>query len=68
MDVPIFFAPLRESNQAVPRAVRVQVVHAKAQRREDEMSVIFKMYPLTKNVGKLSKLTLNPYIFATHII
>ncbi len=30
------FAPLREAKQASPRALRVQVVHAKAQRREEE--------------------------------
>jgi hypothetical protein len=30
------FAPLRETNQAAPRAVTVQVVHAKPQRREED--------------------------------
>jgi hypothetical protein len=30
------FAPLRETNQAAPRAVKVQVVHAKTQRREGD--------------------------------
>jgi hypothetical protein len=30
------FVPSREINQAVPRALRVKGVHAKAQRREEE--------------------------------
>jgi hypothetical protein len=35
-----FFAPSREINQISPRAVRLQMVHAKAQRREEEKRMV----------------------------
>ncbi len=60
------FAPLREKNQAAPRAVSVQMVHAKAQRREGESGDFeenppFKKHRKSQEVDTESVYSLSPH-------
>jgi hypothetical protein len=57
---------LRETNQAVPRAVKLQVVHAKAQRREGESgdfeeNSLFKKRRKSQEVDTESVYSLSPH-------
>ena len=61
------FAPSREINPAASRALRLQLVHAKARRRE-EKGINLQDSHLLKNPAKLRKLTLNPDIRAPRTI